>query len=132
MSWSKKRGPNMQAPDLKREHRASVLLSPGRSANLGHQRKLGSLTRRSRQHTDIALLRSASAGVVGVGVLQLELVGMPIQHNVGIEGLTLVANRLAEISYLSTLHQQGVIRKPGIQIRIRDGLNQLMGEHGVR
>src|SRR5256886_17368548 len=114
MSWSKKRGPNMQAPDLKREHRASV-----------HQRKLGSLTRRSRQHTDVALLRSASAGVVGVGVLQLELVGMPIQHNVGIEGLTLVANRLAGSSYLSTLHQQGVIRKPGIQIRIRDCINQL-------
>ena len=41
MSWSKKRGPNMQAPDLQREHRASVLLSPGRSADVGHQRKLG-------------------------------------------------------------------------------------------
>jgi len=45
--------------------------------------------------TGTALLRSASAGVVRVGVLQLELVGMPIQHNVGVEGLTLVANRLA-------------------------------------
>src|SRR2546423_15366724 len=110
MSWSKKRGPNMQAPDLKRGHRAAVLLSPFRKLGLGHQRKLGSLTRRSRQHTDVALLRSASAGVVGVGVLQLELVGMPIQHNVGIEGLTLVANRLAGNPYSRTFPQQGVIR----------------------
>src|SRR6266436_7451951 len=62
----------------------------------------------------------------------LDLVGMPIQHNVGVEGLTLVANRLAEISNLSTRRQQGVIRNPGIQIRIRDGLDELMGEHGVR
>ena len=57
---------------------------------------------------------------------------MPIQHNVGVEGLTLVADRLAEISNLSTRRQQGVICNPGIQIRIRDGLDQLMGEHGVR
>ena len=62
----------------------------------------------------------------------LDLVGMPIQHNVGVEGLTLVANRLAEISNLSTRRQQGVIRNPGIQIRIRDGLDHLMGEHAVR
>src|SRR5947207_3878386 len=95
-------------------------------------KKAGGLLHGDLGSTGTVLLRSASAGVVRVGVLQLELVGMPIQHNVGVEELTLVANRLADISNLSTRHQQGVIRNPSIQIRIRDGLDQLMGEHGVR
>ncbi len=56
MSWSKKNEPNVQEPDLKRERRVEpqltranpharwcspLFLSPWRSADVGHQRKLG-------------------------------------------------------------------------------------------